>query len=289
MAHRPEGTPDNYSQLYCSGKENARVWFFGAPLDKTTIYLKGTSRGPAAIRNAMIQTEEYDIRTGSNILDVGLFDLGDIALADGNEIGQIRKKTLEILDAGKMPLMFGGEHTASIGCVLAVKEKIKNLRVVSFDAHADLRESFDFDKYNHACAMKRVVDAVGRENILELGIRSMAEEEKGFADRMVFRFQLRDDFESAKRKLEKFVKNENVYITVDMDCFDPGVAPGVGTPEPDGLPYHEVMELMKVFKNAKKIAGMDIVELLPLPGSSVTEMIASKLLFETITQLKEKI
>ncbi len=286
---RVEGTPDNYSQLYCSDKGKAKVWFFGAPLDKTTTYLKGTSRGPAAIRDAMIQTEEYDIRTGSNILDVGLFDLGDIALADGNEIGQIHKKTLEILDAGKMPLMFGGEHTASIGCVLAAKEKTKNLRVVSFDAHADLRESFDFDKHNHACAMKRVVDVIGKECLLEIGIRSMAEEEKSFSDRMIFRFQLRDNFESAKKRLEEFIKNENVYITVDMDCFDPSVAPGVGTPEPDGLSYHEMMELIKVLEGAKKIVGMDIVELLPLPGSSVTEMVASKLLFETITQLKEKI
>ncbi len=289
MAQHPEGTPDNYSQLYCSDKGKAKVWFFGAPLDKTTTYLKGTSRGPSAIRNAMIQTEEYDIGTDSNILDTGLFDLGDIVLAGGNEIGQIRKKTLEILDAKKMPLMFGGEHTASIGCVLAAMEKIKNIRVVSFDAHADLRESFDFDRYNHACAMKRVVDVVGRENLLEIGIRSMAEEEKQFSDRVIFRFQLRDDFESAKKRLEEFIKNENVYITIDMDCFDPSVAPGVGTPEPDGLSYHEMMGLVKVLKNAKKIVGMDIVELRPLPGNSVTEMTASKLLFETVAQLKDKI
>lgn len=289
MAQHPEGRPDNYSQLYCSDKQNAGIWFFGAPMDKSTTYLKGTSDGPAAIRDAMIQTEEYDISTDSNILDTGLFDLGDIALTDGNEIEQIRKKTLEILNAGKMPLMFGGEHTASIGCILAVRERIKNLRVVSFDAHADLRESFDFDRYNHACAMKRVVDVVGRENLLEIGIRSMAEEEKLFSDRIIFRFQLRDNFESAKKRLEEFVRNENVYITIDMDAFDPGIAPGVGTPEPDGLLYHEMMGLMKVFKNAKKIVGMDIVELRPLPGNSVTGMTASKLVFEAVAQLKEKI
>ncbi len=284
-----EGTPENYSQLYCSDKENAKIWFFGAPLDKTTTYLKGTSKGPEAIRDAMIQTEEYDIRTGSNILDVGLFDLGDIKLTDGNETEIIRKKTEEILKNSKTPLMLGGEHSVTLGVIQAIKNSGRNFKVVSFDAHADLRDTFEFDKNNHACVMRRIVDEIGKENILEMGVRSIAEEEKIFSDRMIFRYQLRDNFENAKKRLADFVKDANVYITVDMDAFDPGVAPGVGTPEPDGLLYHEVLELVKVLKNAKKIVGMDIVELRPLPENNVTEMTASKLLMETVAQLKGKI
>ncbi|MBI2085112.1 MAG: agmatinase [Candidatus Aenigmarchaeota archaeon] len=284
-----EGTPENYSQLYCSDKENAKIWFFGAPLDKTTTYLKGTAQGPKAIRDAMIQTEEYDIRTDSNILDVGLFDLGDIKLTDGNEVETIRKKTEDVLKNGKTPLMFGGEHSVTLGVIQAIKNSKLNFKVVSFDAHADLRDTFEFDKNNHACVMRRISDEIGKENILEIGIRSIAEEEKTFSDRMIFRYQLRDNFDAAKKKLLEFVKNSNVCITVDMDVFDPGIAPGVGTPEPDGLLYHEVLELIKVLKNAKKIVGMDIVELRPLPDNNVTEMTASKLLMETIAQLKDKI
>ncbi|MBI4176885.1 MAG: agmatinase [Candidatus Aenigmarchaeota archaeon] len=288
-ANRVEGTPENYSQLYCSGRENAKIWFFGAPLDRTTTYLKGTSKGPKAIRDAMIQTEEYDIRTDSNILDTGLFDLGDIALVDGKETESVREKTADILRNGKTPLMFGGEHSVTLGVVQAIKNSGCDFKVVSFDAHADLRDTFEFDRNNHACVMRRIADELGKDGIMEIGIRSTAEEEKIFSDRMVFRYQLRDNFEVAKKKLLDFVKGASVYITVDMDCLDPGIAPGVGTPEPDGLLYHEVYELMKVLKNAKKIVGMDIVELRPLPDNNVTEMTASKLLFETIAQLKDRI
>ncbi len=289
VSKNTEGTPENYSQLYCSDKENAKIWFFGAPLDKTTTYLKGTSQGPKALREAMIQTEEYDIKTNSNILDTGLFDLGDIKLTDGVEIEAIRKKTEEILNNKKTPLMFGGEHSATLGVIQAINNSGQKFKVVSFDAHADLRDTFEFDRNNHACVMRRTADELGKENILEIGIRSMAEEEKLFSDMMIFRYQLRDNFEAAKKKLLDFVRGANVYITVDMDVFDPGIAPGVGTPEPDGLLYHEVLELIKVLKNSKKIVGMDIVELRPLPDNNVTEMTASKLLMETVAQLKDKI
>ncbi len=284
-----EGTPENYAQLYCSDRENAKIWFFGAPLDKTTTFLKGTGEGPQAIRKAMIQTEEYDITTGKNILDVGFFDLGDIKFTGSGEIEKIKTTTMDIIKNKKTPVMFGGEHTVTIGVVTALKESMKGLKVISLDAHADLRESFEFDKFNHACVMKRVADAIGKENILELGIRSMAEEETEFIDRIILRRSIRENFEAAKKRIEEFAKDSNVYITIDMDAFDPSFAPGVGTPEPDGLSYNEAFELVKCLKSAKKIIGMDIVELRPIENSSVTEMTASKFMFESIMQLKEKL
>jgi len=277
---------------YTPTPENCKVWFFGVPFDATVCYLPGCRLGPKVFREALIQNEMYDIKTGTNMLDIGFYDLGDLeAVKESAEktVDRTKEQTAHILKKGKFPLMIGGEHTITAGCVWACAEKFDNVKVVSFDAHDDLRKDFEGSRFDHACALNLCVEKTGIDNLLELGIRAIPESTAKFKDRIIFRYQLRDDFEAAKKKLEDFVKDSNVYITVDMDGLDPSIAPGVGTPEPDGLLYHEVFELMKVLKNAKKIVGMDIVELRPLPDNNVTEMTAAKLLFETIAQLKDKI
>ena len=277
---------------YTPDPKKCKIWFFGVPFDATVCYLEGCRFGPKVFREALFQNEVYDIKTGTNLLDIGFFDLGDlepVRQSTLKTISRVKEQTAHILEKNKFPLMIGGEHTLTAGCVWACAEKFKDVKVVQFDAHDDLRTEFEDSKYDHACAMNLCVEKIGIKNLMGIGIRASPQSSAKFKKQMIYRYELRDNFDAAKKKLAEFVKDANVYITIDMDCFDPGIAPGVGTPEPDGMLYHEVYELMKVLKGAKKIVGMDIVELRPLPDNNVTEMTASKLLMETIAQLKDKI
>ncbi|MFH0890174.1 MAG: agmatinase [Candidatus Aenigmatarchaeota archaeon] len=277
---------------YVPDPKKCRVWFFGAPFDATVCYLSGSRFGPKVFREAFVQNEVYDIKTNTNLLDIGFFDLGELEVVKESAeatIKRVQEQTAHILKKNKFPVMIGGEHTLTAGCVWACAEKFKDLKVVQIDAHDDMREEFEGSKFDHACAMHLCADKIGNRNILGIGIRASPAANMKFKDNIIFRYQLREDFGAAKKKLENFVKDSNVYITIDMDGFDPGIAPGVGTPEPDGILYHEALELIKVLKNAKKIVGMDIVELRPLPDNNVTEMTASKFFMETMAQLKSKI
>lgn len=277
---------------YTPDPEKCKVWYFGVPFDATVCYLAGCRFGPKVFREAFLQNEVYDIRTGTNLLDIGFFDLGDmepVRESAEKTLQRVKAQTAHILEKGKFPLMIGGEHTLTAGAVWACAEKFKDVKVVQFDAHDDLRTDFEGSRFDHACAMNLCVEKIGMKNLMGIGIRASPQSSSKFKDRTIYRYQLRDNFEAARKELLDFVKDANVYITVDMDCFDPGIAPGVGTPEPDGMLYHEVLGLIKVLKNAKKIVGMDIVELRPLPDNNVTEMTASKLFMETVAQLKDKI
>ncbi len=287
------GVPNNFVG-YDSDPEKAKIWVFGVPFDSTTSYRSGARRGPRAIREASQQTEVFDILTKSDIsMDPGFFDLGDMDVARGDSAKTVKMVVDEIkniLDSNKTPLMLGGEHTLTAGGVQGVKEFFnKPFKVIYFDAHGDLRDVYEHDKYNHACTARRVVEEVGKENLLEIGIREISEEEfQLFGDRMIFRHECRNDHKSTIEKIKKFVAGSDIYISLDIDVMDVGVVPGTGTPQADGLLYNEILDYFIALKSCKKILAMDLMELAPLRESHVSEVSATKLLFQACAQLKEK-
>ena len=275
-------------------KEKSKVWVFGVLFDGTSSYRKGSRYGPEAIRKASSETEIYDMVTGKEIFSKpGIFDDGDIEIKDSKDVREeVKKKVQEILSKGKVPLMLGGEHTITAGAVEAVKEEYDDVVVVNFDAHGDLRdkwfdEKLEMSKDSHSCVMRRVVELIGKENLIELGIREVSKEEVlKFKSVMIESLEIRKDLEEVKKRLEKFVEGKNVYLTIDIDAFD---VPGTGTPQPGGIDYYDALELISGLKKAKKVVGLDLVEVAPVPETNYTEAFAAKLLFQTVAILEGKI
>jgi len=288
------GFGGNYSEVPSLRKEKCKVWVFGVPFDATSSYRKGSRNGPEAIRKASSETEIYDIMTGKEIFTrPGIFDIGDIQIKNSKEVRQtVCKKVHEILSKKKVPLMLGGEHTITAGAVEAVKEKFGDVVVVSFDAHGDLRdkwydEKMEMSTESHACVMRRVVEIVGKKNLIELGVREVSKEEADeFKFVMVESRVIRKNLKKVEKKLVSFVRGKNVYLSIDIDAFD---VPGTGTPQPGGIDYYDALELISALKMSKKIVGIDLVEVAPLPESNYTEAFAAKLLFQTIAILEPKI
>ncbi|MFH0711204.1 MAG: agmatinase [Candidatus Aenigmatarchaeota archaeon] len=274
--------------------EKSKIWVFGVPFDGTSSYRKGARNGPEAIRKASSETEVYDIETGKEIFSrPGIFDDGDIAVEDSKDVrSSVKKKVQDIISKGKVPLMLGGEHIITAGAVEAIKDKFGDVAVVSFDAHGDLRdkwydEGLDMSKDSHACVMRRVIEIVGKENLIELGVREVSKEEmEQFKTVMITSLEIKKNLEEVKKMLESFVKNKNVYLSVDIDAFD---VPGTGTPQPGGIDYYDFLELVSSIKNTKKIVGLDLTEVAPVQDSNYTEAFAAKLIFQTIAILETKI
>lgn len=269
----------------------AKIWTFGVPFDSTTSYRTGSRDGPRALREASQQTEIYDIITGNDVsVDPGFYDLGDMDVVRGDAKAtamRIADEVENIVKQGKVPLVLGGEHTISAGSILGASRVVKDLKVLCLDAHADLRDEYEGSKYSHACNMRRVTEAVGKENLLEIGIREVSQEEvELFRKNIVFRHECRD-IEKTKKIISSFSKNANVYISLDIDVLDSSIVPGTGTPQPDGLSYQEAYEFLTALSGAKRIVGIDVAEVAPLPGNVITEVAAAKLLFQTISKLKK--
>ena len=284
--------PDVFSGI-SSDPKKARIWVFGVPFDSTTSYRAGSRDGPRFLRTASQQTEIYDIITGNDVsVDPGFFDLGDMDVVRGDAKAtamRIAEEVENILKQKKAPLVLGGEHTISAGSILGASKVVKVLKVICLDAHADLRDEYEGSKYSHACNMRRVTEAVGEENLLEIGIREVSQEEvELFRKNIVFRHECRD-VEKTKKRIMEFAKDANVYISLDIDVLDSSIVPGTGTPQPDGLNYHEAYEFLSSLASAKRIIGIDVAEVAPLPGNVITEVAAIKLLFQSISALRKKI
>ncbi len=269
----------------------AKIWVFGVPFDSTTSYRTGSRDGPRALREASQQTEVYDIITNSDVsIDPGFHDLGDMDVVRGDAektAMRIADEVENILKQKKTPLVLGGEHTISAGTILGASKVVKDLKVLCLDAHADLRDEYEGSKYSHACNMRRVVEAVGKENLLEIGMREVSQEEvELFRKNMIFRHECRD-VEKTKKKIAEFAKDSSIYISIDIDVLDSSIVPGTGTPQPDGLSYYEAYEFLCALGGAKKIIGIDVAEVSPLPGNVITEVTAAKLIFQTIAKLRK--
>lgn len=265
--------------------EESDIVLFGAPFDGTTSYRPGTRFASAAIRNESYGIETYSPYLDKDLLDIRVFDAGDLEFGFGNTqrvLETIEEMTERILSDHKKPLMIGGEHLVTLGSVRAVAKRYPDLRILHFDAHADLRDDYLGEKLSHASVMRRCHEIVGDDRIYQFGIRSGDREEFRWAKDHVF---------TQKFNLERLdpvievLKGKPVYLTIDLDVLDPSVFPGTGTPEAGGVTFMELIHaLNKVFQ--LNIVAMDMNELSPVyDQSGASTALACKLLRELLLQL----
>ena len=265
------------------------VVIFGAPLDATTSYRPGTYLGPRRIREASTGIEEYSWDLDHDLRETTFTDIGDAVLPLGNliaSLGVIREITGRIVADGHTPFMLGGEHLATLPVVEAVAAKHQGLAVLHFDAHADLRDSYFGERLSHATVIRRVAEILAPRSIAQFGIRSGAKEELGFAKANTLLF--RDGLVASVRAALREFRGRPIYVTFDIDAFDPAHAPGTGTPEPGGFAPREVFESLYAMRESHRrgevrVVGLDLVEVAPaLDPSERTAVLAAKLIREAI-------
>ena len=276
------GLPDEHSQYATS-----RAVIFPVPLERTTSYEHGTRNGPAAIlaasRNMELYDEELELEPYK---EIGIHTLPAIDTADGTldeVITEIFTAQLGLLEDDKFTVALGGEHSLTPPLVSATAKKFKNLSVLQIDAHADLRDEYQGNPASHACAMRRVVEVCPA---VQVGIRSLSVEEAQAIPHLRTSMYWAKDIARAPLKswIAKVLADlsPNVYITIDLDGFDPAFVPATGTPEPGGLDWMQVTSLIRAVADHKKIVGMDVVELLPQPGDHASDFLAAKLVYKCL-------
>lgn len=255
------------------------------PLEKTTTYMKGTAKGPEAIIQASHQVEFYDCELEEETWRPGIH-----TQTPKGELTQIEQAVGKALDDKKFPICLGGEHTLSAGAIEASLKRYPELSVLQIDAHADLRESYLGTPYSHACAMRLIAQKVKR--LVGVGIRSVDIEEVAFAKQNP-QIHLCYDHERVGQKnwiqnvLEKLT--QDVYLTIDIDGFDPSLVPATGTPEPGGLSWYEGLDLIRRCFQTKRVVGADLVELLPQSGFHSSDFVCAKLVYKLIGYHNQKV
>ncbi len=264
--------------------DEARIVIFGVPYDRTTSFRSGARHGPNAIREASWNFETYMMEHGRDLLDVKYHDMGNTEeFGPPSEMIQgVKGFVTMIVKSGKIPLVLGGEHSISIGCVRAFP---KDTAVIGLDAHLDFRNSYLGEKYSHACSARRIADHVGVKNVMYIGVRSQSKEETEDADRLGLQTITIKDIEehgldTAIEKTMKMVGRRKVYLTIDIDCIDPAYAPGVGTPEPFGMMPGQVKKIINSL--GSHIIGMDVNEVAPAWDNGQTAVLAARLVREAI-------
>ena len=251
------------------------------PYDLTSTYQPGSRRGPAAIIEASTNMELYDEELKQETYLAGIHTTLPVnvdARGPKNMINIVRKKIYKIADLGKIPVMLGGEHSISLGAVQALKEKYPKLSVLQLDAHADLRESYQESAYSHAAVARRISEICP---LTQVGIRSMSKEEADFLPQSKVKSYSADFVLEQKEWCEKICKDlkGDVFVTIDLDVFDPSIMPSTGTPEPGGLNWRDVLRLLKSVSYSCTIRGFDVVELAPIPETIAPDFMAAKLIY----------
>jgi agmatinase len=285
VPHNFLGIPEKHTDL-----KKYRFVILPIPYEGTSSYMPGTRNGPQAIINASKQVEFYDEELNTEPYRKGICTLNELEPGvSGPEkmVEKIYQAAKDLLDKKRILIGLGGEHTISIGLVKAHKEKYKDLTVLQLDAHADLRDSYQDSKYSHACVMRRInklCDCVG------VGIRSISQEERSFAKSERIKLFFAKDIKENPGFVNDVLKSvsKNVYFSLDLDFFDPSIMPAVGTPEPGGLGWYETLDFLKKVIQNKKVVGLDLVELSPLPGIIASDFLAAKLLYKIIGYISLK-
>jgi agmatinase len=261
----------------------ASVVILPVPFDKTSTWIKGADKGPAAILEASRYLEFYDIETGSEVLKRGIFTAKPINAATSSTL--LRETDLAVskyLKDDKLVVTLGGEHSISIGVIKPYAKQYKNLSVLHLDAHADSRDSYEGSRYNHACVVARVREYTS--DVVSVGIRSMdVSEHSGIVKKkMFFAHEIHDSDKWINKAVSQLT--DTVYITIDLDVFDPGIMPSTGTPEPGGLAWYHVLKLLSSVAKLKRIVGFDVVELCP-SSSKAPDFLAAKLIYTLLSYI----
>ena len=267
-----------------SSFDAAKVVIFGAPYDSTTSFRPGTRFGPAAVRSESFGIETYSPYQDRDLeTDVLVHDAGDLELPFGapdRALDMIEAKAAEIIGADKVPVLLGGEHLVTLGAVRAVAKKYPDIRIIHFDAHADLREDYLGVRLSHACVMRRCHDVLGDGRIWQFGIRSGTRDEFAF---MKAGHVVTEPFSVKTLSSLEFPKGTPVYLTVDLDVIDPSEFPGTGTQEAGGLRFGELLSSLTEIFSRFNVVAFDNVELSPaLDPSGRSTALACKLLREEL-------
>jgi len=266
-------------------KERVVVIPFG--LEKTVSYGGGTKNGPKEIIKASHQVELYDEELHCEpYKKIGIKTLKPFKI-DKNikkALKQISNINEEILNKKLFPITFGGEHSITPGCIAPFTKKYKNLCLLHFDAHADLRESYNGEKFSHASAIKRCLDNKN-VSVISFGIRNISQNEITYLKKNSYRIDIFWAKDKAKWNLKKFkqlIKNKNVYLTFDVDGLDSSIMPATGTPEPGGLFWDETLNIIKIATKNSNIVGADINELSPIKGFNSYNFLVAKLAYKIL-------
>jgi agmatinase len=251
------------------------------PYDLTSTYQPGSRRGPLAIIEASTNMELYDEELKKETYTAGIHTTSPLSIdARGPKyvVNSVRKKISRIVAMDKIPVMLGGEHSISFGAVQAVREKYPQLTVLQLDAHADLRDSYQGSPYSHASVARRISEICP---LTQVGIRSMSKEEADFLPLSKVKSFSADFVFENKNWCETICKElkGDVFVSIDLDVFDPAIMAATGTPEPGGLYWRDVLQLLKQVSLSYKIRGFDVVELAPIPGIVAPDFLAAKLIY----------
>jgi agmatinase len=252
------------------------------PYDETSTWMKGADKGPDAILDASVNLEFYDVETSSEAHLKGIFTMNPILQKETPEklVEDVYYRILSILADKKFPVLIGGNHTVSIGSIKACTEFYNDITVLQLDAHGDLRQVYEGSALNHACVMARAREFAP---IVQVGIRSMSADELPYAesDRIFYAHQLHYDKRLYGKAMEKL--SENVYITIDLDVFDPSLMPSTGTPEPGGPEYYDVIHFLRDVIRRKNVVGFDVVELCPSSTNKAPDFVAAKIIYQLLS------
>lgn len=271
------GIPEELARL-----EQAKIVLIPVPYDGTSTWQKGSDKGPDAFLDASENMELYDIETETEVYKQGVF-LADAVTENASPesmVDAVHKATKKYIKKNKFVTIFGGEHSISIGTIRAFNEMFPNLTVLHIDAHADLRKNYEGSSCNHACA---VYEASQTTNLIQVGIRSMDIKEKTVmdAEKTYFAHDMAVDDSWTDAAIDQMTNN--VFISFDLDAFDPSILPSTGTPEPGGLLWYETLDFLKQVFKEKNVVGFDIVELCPNKNEKSSDFLAAKLYYKMLS------
>jgi len=273
--------------------EEADYVILGVPFDVTSTYRTGARFGPAAIRQASLNIETYSFRSGLDVENLRLHDLGDLHISTDTKktLGMLRSVIKDVLKAHKTPVTIGGEHTITLGIMKGLGGRASETALVSFDAHLDLRNEFLGLKLSHTTFMRRICEEAKPAKIIEVGTRAVCKEELAYAKKAKIEFftaqQIRKEGSEkiAKHLEEKLAKCKSLYVSVDMDVLDPAYAPAVQNPEPDGIATSTLLDIVCRICDSRTI-GFDVLEIAPSYDQGVSAIQAAKVMFEMLCCLE---
>jgi agmatinase len=268
---------------FISSGEKGAICLFGAPFDSTSSFRPGSRFGPQAIREASHGLETYSPVQKMDLADISFIDMGDLELPfgdPGQALSLIEEKTSGILSSGAIPFLIGGEHLVTLGAFKAVERYHKDIKVIHLDAHADLREEYLGLRLSHATVIRRVSEIVGTGRIKQIGVRSMDRTEVELAGELA---SLPDD-------VIIWGQGSPIYLTCDLDIMDPSIFPGTGTPEPGGITFNDLSEMLLSLINSLNVAAIDMVELSPIcDNTGTSSVVAAKLVRECLIAIGRKV
>jgi len=280
--------PDNFFALEkdFDDYEKAKVVILRVPYGGTASYGKGTEKGPDAMMKASQQVELFDEELEKETYKIGIATLPSLevfheAEKSGENFEKIYLEGKKLLGDDKFIVMVGGEHSISPGLIKAYKEKFNDLSVLQIDAHSDLRDEWENNKFSHACAMKRVIDL--GVNVVQVGIRSTSPEEQEDFGKNRENIFMAKDIQNKREWMDVVARlTGNVFVTIDVDGLDPSIMPSTGTPEPGGLLWYDILSLLKEVAKERKVVGFDVVELAPVENLHAPDFLCAKLIYRLL-------